>query len=322
MPCSPDYRPDAAPAFHQPLFAKLNSPSNNVEEPFFTDRAAVRRNFARAAATFGQGDALHLEVASRMLDRFDVIRLAPERIVDLGCGTGSAAPGLLARFPAARVVGVDLAHAMVRAAVPEAKGWRRWLGARGSSISGVNADMANLPFADGAFGLAWSNLALHWLDDPLPALSEAQRVLETGGLVMFSALGPDTLRELRESFAAAGPGWHVRRFIDLHDIGDALGRAGFSAPVMDMEVLTLTYETLDGLFADLRFTGSANAMRGRRRTLTGPGRLREVRRTYEGLRRDGRLPATFEVIYGHAWKAAPRRTARGESVVKFAPRRK
>jgi len=298
------------------------NPSSSTDEPFFADRAAVRRNFARAAATFGRGDALHREVASRMLERFDVIRLAPARIVDLGCGTGAAVPGLLARFPAARVVGVDLAHAMARAAVPEPTGWRRWLGARSPSISGVNADMASLPFADGAFSLAWSNLALHWADDPLPALSEAQRVLETGGLFMFSALGPDTLRELRDSFAASGPGWHVRRFIDLHDIGDALGRAGFAAPVMDMEVLTLTYETLDGLFADLRFTGSANAMQGRRRTLTAPGRMRAVRQAYEGLRRDGRLPATFEVIYGHAWKAAPRRTARGESVVNFTPRRK
>jgi malonyl-CoA O-methyltransferase len=147
-------------------------------------------------------------------------------------------------------------------------------------------------------------------------------VLETGGLFMFSALGPDTLRELRDCFAAAGPGWHVRRFIDLHDIGDALGRAGFAAPVMDMEVLTLTYETLDGLFADLRSTGSANAMRGRRRSLTAPGRMQAVRQAYEALRHDGRLPATFEVIYGHAWKAAPRRTARGESVVNFTPRRK
>ena len=300
----------------------MNSPPNIVAEPFFADRSAIKRNFSRAAASFGRGDALHREVASRMLERFEVIRLDPARIVDLGCGTGAAAPGLLARFPATRVVGVDLAHAMVRTAVPEPTGWRRWLGARSPSIAGVNADIASLPFADGVFGLAWSNLALHWVDDPFPALSEAQRVLETGGLIMFSALGPDTLKELRDSFAAAGDGWHVKRFIDLHDIGDALGRAGFSAPVMDMEVLTLTYETLDGLFADLRSTGSANAMAGRRRTLTGRGRMLEVRRAYERLRSGGRLPATFEVIYGHAWKSPPRRTARGESVVAFTPRRK
>ncbi len=300
----------------------MKSPPNVADEPFFADRAAIKRNFSLAAATFGQGDALHREVASRMLERFEVIRLDPARIIDLGCGTGAAASGLLARFPAARVTGVDLAHAMVRASIPQATGWRHWLRSRNPAVNGVNADMASLPFADGVFGLAWSNLALHWVDDPFPVLSEAQRVLETGGLIMFSALGPDTLKELRDSFAAAGDGWHVKRFIDLHDIGDALGRAGFSAPVMDMEVLTLTYETLDGLFADLRSTGSANAMAGRRRSLTGRGRLQEVRRAYERLRNGGRLPATFEVIYGHAWKSLPRRSGRGEAVVTFTPRRK
>jgi malonyl-CoA O-methyltransferase len=293
-----------------------------VGEPFFADRAALKRNFGRAAASFAHGDRLHREVASRMLERFDVIRLDPARIVDLGCGTGGASQGLLGRFPAARVVGVDLVVPMVRAAVPGVTGWRRWLGVGGGSVAAVNADMASLPFADGVFALAWSNLVLHWADDPFPTLTEARRVLETDGLFMFSALGPDTLRELRESFAVAGEDLHVKRFIDLHDIGDALGRAGFSAPVMDMEVLTLTYKSLDGLFSDLRATGSVNAMRGRRRTLTAPGRMRAAREAYEARRREGRLPATFEVIYGHAWKAAPRRTVRGESVVTFSPRRK
>ena len=127
---------------------------------------------------------------------------------------------------------------------------------------------------------------------------------------------------LRECFAQAGTGWHVKRFIDLHDLGDALGQAGFGAPVMDMEILTLTYATLDGLFADLRATGSTNAMAGRRRSLTGLSLVERVRVAYEGRRRDGRLPATFEVIYGHAWKLAPRRTTRGDAIVTFAPRRK
>ena len=305
----------------------LNDSSKPVNEPFYADRKAQRRNFGRVAQSFARGDALHREVGRRMLERFDVIRLDPARVADLGCGSGARIEGLAARFPAARLVGVDLAYPMARAALPPGSLWRRWFGGGRGRASTVNADMASLPFASGAFGLAWSNLALHWMDDPLPALTEAARVLEVGGLLMFSTLGPDTLKELRDGFAASDAGaWHVKRFIDLHDIGDALGRAGLSAPVMDMEMLTLTYESLDGLFADLRATGSVNAMQGRRRGLTAPARLRALRRTYETLRRDGRLPATFEVIYGHAWKAAPRvpggRNARGESVVAFAPRRK
>ncbi len=290
-------------------------------EPFFADRAAQKRNFERAATSFTRGDVLHREVAGRMLERFDVIKLAPRRILDLGSGPGAARAGLRNRFGAAGIVGLDLAVAMARAGMPRAPAWRRWLGGA-PATSAVCADMAALPFAPGAFGLIWSNLALHWLDDPLPAIREAQRVLEVDGLFMFSMLGPDTLKELRAAFADAGPGWHVKRFIDLHDIGDALGAAGFGAPVMDMEILTLTYADLDGLFADLRATGSANAMTGRRRTLTGRARMQRVRSAYEMARRDGRLPATFEVIYGHAWKAAPRRRASAEAVISFTPRRK
>lgn len=290
-------------------------------EPFFADRAAQKRNFASAATSFASGDGLHREVAGRMLDRFDVIKLAPRRILDLGSGTGAASAGLLTRFPAAGVVGLDLAESMARAGMPRLEGWRRLLG-RAPTVSAVCGDMATLPFGSGAFGLVWSNLSLHWLDDPLLAIREAQRVLEVDGLFMFSTLGPDTLKELRAAFSQAGPGWHVKRFIDLHDIGDALAGAGFGAPVMDMEILTLTYADLDGLFADLRATGSANAMIGRRRTLTGRARIERVRAAYESLRRAGRLPATFEVIYGHAWKAAPRRRTSGEAVVSFTPRRK
>ena len=290
-------------------------------QPFFADRAAVKRNFARAASSFSRGDGLHREVAARMLERFEVIKLEPRRVLDLGSGTGAASAGLRARFPGTRIVALDLAATMARAAMPPVTGWRRWLGGT-PPVSAVCGDMSALPFVAGAFGLAWSNLALHWLDDPLPAIREAQRVLEVDGLFMFSMLGPDTLKELRAAFTDAGSGWHVKRFIDLHDIGDALGAAGFGAPVMDMEIVTLTYADLDGLFADLRSTGSANAMIGRRRTLTGRVRMQRVRAAYDQARRDGRLPATFEVIYGHAWKAAPRRRASGESVINFAPRGK
>ena len=299
----------------------MTLPATPSGEPFFADRAALRRNFDRAAATFAKGDELHREVASRMLERFDVIKLAPRRILDAGAGTGGSSVGLRARFPAAGLFALDLSPAMLRAGTPRHSLWHRLRGA-GPATRPLCGDMAALPFSSGAFDLVWSNLALHWLDDPLPAMREAGRTLGIGGLFMFSTLGPDTLKELRECFAQAGTGWHVKRFIDLHDLGDALGQAGFGAPVMDMEILTLTYATLDGLFADLRATGSTNAMAGRLRSLTGRSLVERVRTAYEGRRRDGRLPATFEVIYGHAWKLAPRRTTRGDAIVTFAPRRK
>lgn len=308
------------------------SASEPAVEPFYADRAALKRNFSRAASTFSGGDALHREIASRMLERLGYIKVDPARVLDLGSATGGALAGLQAQYPKAQLFALDLAWPMLRTAVPQAAPWHARLA---SSILrktqpplGAQADMASLPFRNAAFELVWSNLALHWLDDPAPAIRETQRALAVDGLFMFSALGPDTLIELREAFAAAGvtPGqkdaWHVKRFIDLHDIGDVLVGAGFTTPVMDMEKITLTYESLDGLFADLRNTGSLNAMLGRPRGLLGKETLARVKQAYEARRArrpDARLPATFEVIYGHAWKGAPKKTAGGDAIISFVP---
>lgn len=288
-------------------------------EPFFADRRALKRQFQRAAGTFARGDALHREVAGRMLERLSYVKVAPGRVLDLGCATGSAATGLRALYPKAQLVGLDLAEAMAREAARPEPWFAR---VRGASRVGLCADMAAQPFGHSCFGLVWSNLALHWLDDPEPALREANRVLELGGLLMFSTLGPDTLRELRESWATASgeTAWHVKRFIDLHDIGDLLVKTGFATPVMDMEKIVLTYADVDGLMADLRATGSGNAMNARRRGLTGRSQWQGMRAAYEARRTHGRLPATFEVVYGHAWKAPARRNASGEAIVRFADR--
>lgn len=296
----------------------VNNPADSAE-PFFIDRGALKRNFGRAAATFGHGDALHREVARRMHERLDYIKVTPDRVLDLGCGPGADMGALAARYPTTRVTGVDIAQAMVRRAVPRTSLLKRWFGKPSSAVC---ADMAALPFADGSFGMIWSNLVLHWLDDPAQAIGEARRVLVSGGLFMFSTLGPDTLKELRSAFARADDGLHVKRFIDLHDIGDLLVATGFGTPVMDMEIITLTYESTERLFADLRATGSVNAMRGRKRGLTGRGVLARMRSALEVSRKAGRLPATFEVIYGHAWKAAPRPSAGAPAVIRFTPPRK
>lgn len=157
---------------------------------------------------------------------------------------------------------------------------------------------------------------LQWLHDPLPALKEIHRVLEVGGLLMFSTLGPDTLKELRASLPASSAE-HLHRFIDMHDLGDALVGAGFSDPVMDMEMLTVTYTKLDDLFHDLRASGSTNAALSRPRGLVGKNHWQQMRAAYEALRRDGRLPATVEVVYGHAWKAAPKVADDGRAIVRF-----
>jgi len=158
---------------------------------------------------------------------------------------------------------------------------------------------------------------LQWHATPDQVFPEWQRVLKVGGLLMFSTLGPDTLRELRSAFAGSGAQQHVHGFIDMHDLGDMLVAAGFAAPVMDTETITLTYPGIDAMAADLRATGQTCALAERPRGLLGARRWEHVRATLEKFAREGRLPATIEVVYGHAWKPAPRLTNEGHAIVKI-----
>ncbi len=281
----------------------------------FVDAAQVGRRFSRIAGVYDRGDFFAREVDRRMQERLDYVRLTPARIVDLGCSRGASLAGLAARFPAAEVLALDSSQAMLVAGREPRPGWQRLLGLGRRDGQRICGDVERLPLAGGSAGLLWSNLVLHWLDNPLPALAEAHRVLEVGGLLMFSTLGPDTLHELRSAFSDGYA--HTQRFTDMHDLGDMLVECGFSDPVMDMEVITLTYDSVDALFAELRAAGSSCAMKARRHGLTPPGRLAAMRQAYERLRSDGRLPATFEVIYGHAWKAPPRQTADGRAIIRF-----
>ncbi len=256
-----------------------------------------------------------------MQERLDYVRMVPQRILDLGCSRGASLPGLAARFPNAELIGVDFALDMLRAGHTPRAGWQRWLGLGKSDTQYLAADAANLPLKAQCTAIVWSNLLLHWLDNPLPALAEAHRVLEVGGLLMFSTLGPDTLKELRAAFADGYA--HTQRFIDMHDLGDMLVETGFADPVMDMEVITLTYDDFDAMLHELRAAGSSCAMKARRHGLTGKRSWESARAAYEAMRRDGKLPATFEVVYGHAWKVAPKQTADGRAIVRFdLPRKK
>ncbi len=287
--------------------------------PFELDRKLLRRRLARAAGTHGEVEPLAHEIARRMDERLDYIRIEPRRILDLGCGTGRGLASLGKRFPAAMRVGIDwIAPPIMQAR--DSRGVFDRLLRRGPPPAVLAcADALALPLATGSISMAWSNLMLQWLTDPLPAFVELHRVLEVGGMVMFSTLGPDTLKEVR----AALPDTHgerVHRFIDMHDLGDALVRAGFSDPVMDMEVMTMTYSGAEDLFADLRRAGANNASLARPRGLSGKAGWEQARQALEAMRVDGRLPITFEIIQGHAWKTAPKTIADGRSVIRFEKR--
>lgn len=287
----------------------------------FVDRRQVGRRFSKAAASYAEGDFFAREVDRRMLERLDYVKVEPKRILDLGCSRGASLASLAERYPEAQLIGLDMVPAMLSEARPQRAAWQRWLGlGKSAEPARLAADAAKLPLKSRSTAVVWSNLLLHWLDDPLPALAEAHRVLEVGGLLMFSTLGPDSLRELRLAFADGYA--HTQRFIDMHDLGDMLVGCGFADPVMDMEVITLTYDDLDTMFADLRAAGSSCAMKARRHGLTGRNSWAVARAAYEGMRRDGKLPATFEVVYGHAWKAEAKQMADGRAIVRLDGLRK
>ena len=260
---------------------------------FMLDKQRVRASFQRAAANYDQVAVLQREVGRRMLERLELIRISPSVLVDVGAGTGVLTAKLVKRYKKAHVVALDLAPAMVQQARKH-KGWF-------SKQSFVCGDAECLPLATHSVDMIFSNLTLQWCNMLDAAFAEFQRVLKPGGLLLFSTLGPDTLKELRTSWRAADAHTHVNAFLDMHDIGDALVRAGFADPVMDVERLTLTYPTVFQLMSDLKTLGAHNATAGRATGLTGKGRLKKMRDAYELLRRDGVLPASYEVVYGHAW---------------------
>jgi len=248
-----------------------------------------------------------------MLERLDYIKRVPRRVLDAGSGPLRDARLLARRYRQSEVIALDFSRAMLRAG-------RGWFDAFGKRTS-ICADFARLPFAAGSLDLVWSNMALHWAADPLAALREFHRTLAVDGLLMFSTLGPDTLAELRQAAGAA----RVHTFADMHDLGDMLVAAGFAEPVMDMERLTLVYADGPALLADLRASGQTSARADRARGLAGRGFLAALHARLEAQRRDGKLPVSFELVYGHAWRAPARRkpgqTEDGRTIVQFERRR-
>lgn len=289
-------------------------------ENYLIDKARVRQSFNRVAAGYDAAAVLQSEVRARMLARLELVRLAPQRILDAGTGTGSAARTLAQRYPDSQVIALDCALGMLRQVTAQESWVSRMTGYK--LMPKVCGDLEQLSFAEASFDLVWSNLALQWCNDPAAVFAGVNRVLRAEGLFMFTTFGPDTLKELRAAGQADPDYVHVSRFIDMHDIGDALMHAGFSAPVMDMEYFTLTYDDMQGVMRDLKAIGAHNAAQGRRRGLEGKGFLQRLAERYESFRRNGKLPATFEVVYGHAWKGRPlSKQADGVQVIKLHGRK-
>ena len=268
--------------------------------------ATVRAQFDARARHFARHDAVTREIAQRLADRLQYIRMNPERVVDIGCGSGAAIPALAARYPAAALIGIDIALGML-----QQRGQRlrerlsRWLGGRHSTLW-VAADAARLPLAAETVDLAFSNLMLHWHPAPHTVLPEWKRTLRVGGLLLFSCFGPDTLKELRAACRVALPHARPMPFIDMHDFGDMMVASGFADPVMDAEVVTLTFASARELVSEVRALGG-NPRDDRHASLPSSRQARSLLDALAAQRGDdGRIRLSFEVAYGHAWKPEAR----------------
>ena len=265
------------------------------------DLRQVRRAFGRAASTYSAHAVLQHEVEQRLLERLEYVEQPPQRVLDVGCGPGGAAVAMRGRWKSAHVVALDVALPMLRRVKAS---WLR-------PLARVNADARALPLADASVDLLFSNLCLQWIDDVPALFDEFRRVLRPDGYLAISTFGPDTLHELRTAWASVDRAPHVGRFADIARVGDALMQAGFRDPVLDNEHFTLTYAEPGALMRELKAIGATNADAARARGLTGKSQWRAMLDAYETQRRDGVLPATYEVIYAHAWAPQPGQPRRG-----------
>lgn len=261
------------------------------------DKRQARRSFARAAQEYDAAAVLQREVADRIVERLQYIHFKPATILDVGAGTGYCTSLLQRQYPGARIMALDIAQPMLA----YARGKRSWWSRLRHRTDYICADAEALPLADSSVDMVFSNLTLQWVNQLEQTLREFVRVLRPGGMLLFSTFGPDTLAELREAWRAVDDYTHINRFIDLHDIGDAMLRSRLAEPVMDAERFTLTYPDVYKIMRDLKAIGAHNVTVQRARGLTGKNRFQHLVHEYEQFRRDGVLPVSYEVVYGHAW---------------------
>ena len=270
-------------------------------------KQAIAAAFDQAAPHYDEAALLQQEVGRRFIEQLPLFKIAPQRILDLGCGTGHISQALTDYYPKASITALDIAKGMVDMTRKRIKqpGFSFWNRPRHQFLV---ADAEALPFADNSFELITSNLTFQWCADLPHLFAEIQRVLIPGGLLLFTTLGPDTLKELRASWQAVDSTTHVNSFADMHDVGDAMLAGRLGDPVVDMEQIIITYEKAITLMRDLKAIGAHNMNPQRSHGLTSPRKLSAVIAAYEQYRMaDGQLPATYEVIYGHAWRGEPRK---------------
>ncbi|MEW8625203.1 MAG: malonyl-ACP O-methyltransferase BioC [Candidatus Thiodiazotropha sp.] len=268
----------------------------SAETSLKIDKRQARAAFSRAAPHYDEVAVLQREIAKRMIERLDYIRHQPEVVLDVGAGTGDATRALASHYAKSRVIALDFALPMLQ----QVRKQGRWF-KRPPCVCG---DAEQLPLADHSVDMIFSNVALQWCNDLTGTMREFLRILRPNGMLLFSTFGPDTLKELRTSWSAVDGYSHVSPFTDMHDVGDAMLQAGLAEPVVDVDRISLSYDDVPSLMRDLKTLGAHNVTAQRAKGLTGKGRMRAMIQAYEQFRVDDKLPASYEVVYGHAWAPA------------------
>ncbi len=256
------------------------------------EKQQVRKAFDHAAITYDQAAVLQIEIGQRLAERLQYVKMQPSSIIDIGSVTGLSIMLLVKQYKQSRLVALDISESMLKQTRKRMR-WQR-------KFSTLCADAEAIPIISNQFDLVFSNLSIQWCHLS-KVLSECYRILKPGGLLMFTTFGPDTLKELKVSWSEVSQATHVNQFIDMHEIGDALLKQGYADPVMDVEWLKMTYNDVYPLMRDLKMIGAHNVNMGRNKGLTGKNAFQKMKVTYETYRENGHLPATYEVIYGHAW---------------------
>jgi malonyl-CoA O-methyltransferase len=274
-----------------------------VATPGTLNQKDVRRRFDSAAAGFGDASFVHRTTFEGLVERMAPVVISPSLILDLGSASGRGSREIAKQFKKGRVISLDLSGGMLQMAKQKKSFF--------STLRELQGDATRMPLRTGSIDLIIANQLLPWVNDLPACFAEIARVLTKGGLFAFATLGPDSFCELRAAWAESDAEPHVNTFPDMHDVGDALVRAGLVEPILDVDYLTVTYPDKCALYKDLAACGARNSLAGRRRSLTGKQRFARMEAELAARHKGSCLPVTLELVYGHAWGSGPQ-TPHGE----------
>ena len=279
------------------------------------DKKRAQASFNKASDSYEEAAVLQKHVLGEMFLRLKLLKINPKRILDMGCGPGNAGSDFKAFYKPHDLIYLDFAFNMIKKAEVKNKDHYFKVFSSRTTQQFICADMEAIPLIENSVDMVWSNLSLQWCNDLDRVFTQIAEILTHNGLFIFSTFGPSTLHELRASLASFSQNSHINQFIDMHDIGDALIRCGLSDPVLDVDIYKLTYGTFKEIIYDLKHIGARNALQGRAKGMTGKGFLYQLEKLYEIYRADEKLPVSYEVVYGHAWKM--NKPLNESSVIKF-----